>query len=85
MVEIVTGFRCGESLQKSGASQSLFFNIANISSAAIDAKGIIRIFNIGAGHMLDHAKANAMNKIKPADISTLWLAFRSKGHDREDK
>ena len=39
-----------EALQKAGALQSAIFNIANFSSIATDAKGVIQIFNVGAEH-----------------------------------
>ena len=41
-----------EALLKAGALQSAIFNSANFSSIATDAKGVIQIFNVGAGRML---------------------------------
>ena len=58
-----------EALHKAGALQSAIFNSANFSSIATDAKGIIRIFNVGAERMLGFTAAEVMNKITPADIS----------------
>src|SRR3978361_2143752 len=56
-------------LLKAGALQSAIFNIANFSSIATDAKGVIQIFNVGAERMLGYTAAEVMNKITPADIS----------------
>src|SRR6202047_2149049 len=58
-----------EALLKTGALQSAIFNIANFSSIATDAKGVIQIFNVGAERMLGYTAADVMNKITPADIS----------------
>ena len=55
-----------ETLLKAGALQNAIFNSANI---AIDAKGVIQIFNVGAERMLGYTAAEVMNKITPADIS----------------
>jgi len=55
-----------ETLLKAGALQNAIFNSANI---AIDAKGVIQIFNVSAERMLGYAAADVMNKITPADIS----------------
>jgi PAS domain-containing protein len=38
-----------EALLKAGALQSAIFKSANFSSIATDAKGVIQIFNVGAG------------------------------------
>src|SRR4026208_430610 len=43
--------RAEEALVKAGALQSAIFNSANFSSIATDAKGVIQIFNVGAGRM----------------------------------
>jgi PAS domain S-box-containing protein len=58
-----------EALLKAGALQSAIFNSANFSSIAMDAKGVIQIFNVGAERMLGYTAAEVMNKITPADIS----------------
>src|SRR5450830_824408 len=58
-----------EALLKAGALQSAIFNSANFSSIATDAKGVIKIFNVGAERMLGYTAAEVMNKITPADIS----------------
>src|ERR1035437_8401506 len=54
---------------KAGALRSALFNSANFSSIATDAKGVIKIFNVGAERMLGYTAAEVMNKITPADIS----------------
>ena len=54
---------------EAGALQAAIFNSANFSSIATDAKGVIRIFNVGAERMLGYAAAEVLNKITPADIS----------------
>src|SRR5213595_3009172 len=58
-----------EALLKTGALQDAIFNSANFSSIAIDEKGVIQIFNVGAERMLGYAAADVLNKITPADIS----------------
>jgi PAS domain S-box-containing protein len=52
-----------------GALQSAIYNSANFSIIATNAKGVIRIFNVGAERMLGYMAAEVMNKITPADIS----------------
>ena len=56
-------------LLTTGALQRAIFNSANFSSIATDAKGVIRIFNVGAERMLGYAAAEVVNTITPADIS----------------
>ena len=51
-----------EALLTAGALQKAILNSANFSSIGTDAKGVIRIFNVGA---------EVLNKITPADISDL--------------
>src|SRR5476651_2672647 len=58
-----------EALLEAGALQNAIFNSANFSSIATDEKGVIQIFNVGAGRMLGYTAAEVMNKITPADIS----------------
>src|SRR6202023_3533447 len=58
-----------EALLKAGALQSAIFNSANFSSIAMDEKGVIQIFNVGAERMLGYTAADVMNKNTPADIS----------------
>ncbi len=58
-----------EALLKAGALQNAIFNSANFSSIATDAKGVIQIFNVGAGRMLGYTAADVVDKITPADIS----------------
>ncbi|MDI1292912.1 MAG: PAS domain S-box protein [Methylobacter sp.] len=66
----ITERRRQEMQLKAGALQSaIFFNSANFSSIATDAKGIIQIFNVGAERMLGYTAAEVVNKITPADIS----------------
>src|SRR5712675_3312829 len=61
--------RHSEALLTTGALQSAIFNSANFSSIATDAKGVIRIFNVGAERMLGYTAEEVVNKITPADIS----------------
>jgi len=58
-----------EALLRVGALQTAIFTSANFSSIATDAKGVIRIFNVGAERMLGYTAAEVMNKITPAEIS----------------
>ncbi|HVD91356.1 MAG TPA: ATP-binding protein [Vicinamibacterales bacterium] len=58
-----------QALFKAGALQSAIFNSANFSSIATDAKGVIQIFNVGAGRMLGYDVGDVVNTITPADIS----------------
>jgi PAS domain S-box-containing protein len=58
-----------ETLLKTGALQDAIFNSAYFSSIAIDEKGVIQIFNIGAEHMLGYAALDVVNRITAADIS----------------
>ena len=59
-----------EALLKTGVPlQSAIFKSANFSSIATDAKGVIRIFNVGAERMLGYTAAEVVNKITLADIS----------------
>src|SRR5664280_3504404 len=61
--------RNAETLLHTTGLQRAIFNSANFSSIAIDAKGVIQIFNVGAERMLGFTAAEVMNKITPADIS----------------
>ena len=58
-----------EVLLRAGALQDAIFNSANFSSIATDAKGVIKIFNVGAERMLGYTAAEVLDKITPADIS----------------
>ena len=49
--------------------ESAIFNSANFSRVATDAKGVNKIFNIGAERMLGYEVADAMNKLTAAGIS----------------
>jgi PAS domain S-box-containing protein len=49
--------------------QRAIFESANFSCIATDASGVIRLFNVGAEHMLGYRAAEVINKITPADIS----------------
>ena len=40
----------------------------HFSSIAIDAQGVIQIFNVGSERMPGYAAADVMNTITPADI-----------------
>lgn len=54
---------------KTEALQSAIFNSANFCCIAIDAQGVIQIFNAGAERMMGYTAAEVMNKITPAEIS----------------
>ena len=69
MEDVTARRQAEEALVKAGALQSAIFNIANFSSIATDAKGVIQIFNVGAERMLGYTAAEVMNTITPADIS----------------
>jgi PAS domain S-box-containing protein len=56
-------------LLKADALKNAIFNSANFASIAIDAKGVIQIFNVGAERMLGYTADDVMNKLTPADIS----------------
>jgi len=47
--DVLTEGRRQEALLTAEALQSAIFNSANFSSIATDAKGVIQIFNVGAG------------------------------------
>ena len=49
MDDVTERKRAEEALQKAGALQNAIFNSANFSSIATDEKGVIQIFNVGAG------------------------------------
>jgi PAS domain S-box-containing protein len=51
-----------------GALQRAIFNSANFSSIATDAKGVIQIFNVGAGRILGYTAAQVVNTITAADL-----------------
>jgi PAS domain S-box-containing protein len=61
--------RADEELLEAGALQKAIFNSVNFSSIATDAKGVVKIFNVGAERMLGYAAVDVVNKITPADIS----------------
>ena len=64
------------------ASKAQFFNSANFSSIATDAKGIIQVFNVGAERMLGYATAEVMNKLF---LCTTLNATESLRSTREDQ
>ncbi len=57
------------SLQTTGALQSAILDSANFSGIAIDAHGVIQLFNVGAEHMLGYAAAEVVNKLTLVDIA----------------
>jgi PAS domain S-box-containing protein len=61
--------RAEDLLLKAGALQRAILNSANFSSIAMDARGVIQIFNVGAERMLGYAAEEVVNKITPADLS----------------
>ncbi len=64
-----TEMRRQETLHRTRELQNAIFNSANFSSIAIDAKGVIQIFNVGAERMLGYTAAEVTNKIMVTDIS----------------
>src|SRR5471032_803680 len=56
-------------LLKADALQDAIFKIANFSSIATDAHGVIQIFNVGAERMLGYRAAEMVNRVTPAGIS----------------
>jgi PAS domain-containing protein len=58
-----------EELLEARALQNAILNSAHFSSIATDAKGVIKIFNVGAERMLGYAAQDVVNKLTPADIS----------------
>ena len=67
--DITTRKQVEEALIKAGALQSAMFNSAHFSCVATDAKGLVQIFNVGAEHMLGYTAAEAIDTMKPFDIS----------------
>ena len=55
-------------LRNAGALQQAIFNSPNFSSIATDAKGVIRIFNVGAERMLGYTAAEVVGRITPAAL-----------------
>jgi hypothetical protein len=49
-----------DALLKTGALRKAIFNSANFSSTAADARGVIRIFNVGAERLLRYAAAEVI-------------------------
>ena len=58
-----------EVLLKSGALHNAIFGSTNLLSIAIDAQGLIRIFNVGAERMLGYVASDVTDKMTPADLS----------------
>jgi PAS domain S-box-containing protein len=56
-------------LLKAGALQNAILNSPHFSTIAIDVKGVVQIFNLGAESMLGYEAADVINKITPAAIS----------------
>lgn len=48
--------------------QDAILNSANFASVATDAKGIVRIINVGAQRMLGYAPEDVVNKVVPGDM-----------------
>jgi PAS domain S-box-containing protein len=61
--------RTPKALLKTGALQNAILNSANFSSIATDEKGVIRVFNVGAEHMLGYSAADVVDRVTPAEIS----------------
>jgi PAS domain S-box-containing protein len=62
--------RTKAALLKAGALQKAILTSASFSFIATDATGVIRIFNIGAEHMLGYTANDVINKMTPAEISS---------------
>ncbi|MEN9581996.1 MAG: hypothetical protein RJA70_5005, partial [Pseudomonadota bacterium] len=59
----------GETLLKADALQNAIFNSANFSSIAMDTRGVIQVFNVGAERMLGYSATEVVDTIAHADIS----------------
>jgi PAS domain S-box-containing protein len=57
-----------EALLITGALQSAIFNNPRFSCIAIDAKGVIQLFNVGAERMLGYPAVEVVNRITPAEL-----------------
>ena len=57
-----------EALLITGALQSAIFNNPRFSCIAIDAKGVIQLFNVGAERMLGYPAVEVVNKITPTEL-----------------
>jgi PAS domain S-box-containing protein len=57
-----------EALLITGALQSAIFNNPRFSFIAIDAKGVIQLFNVGAERMLGYPAVEVVNKITPTEL-----------------
>ncbi|MEA2764219.1 MAG: hypothetical protein QOK07_623 [Gemmatimonadaceae bacterium] len=57
-----------EALLITGALQSAIFNNPRFSCIAIDAEGVIQVFNVGAERMLGYPAVEVVNKITPAEL-----------------
>ena len=60
--------RDAEALFKTAALQRAIFSSAHLSSIATDARGVIRIFSVGAERMLGYTAAEAVDRIAAADL-----------------
>src|ERR1700694_2601334 len=60
--------RHAEPLLKTGALQRAIFNNPRFSCIAIDAKGVIQLFNVGAERMLGYPAFEVVNRISPAEL-----------------
>ena len=58
-----------QTLLATTALQEAILLSADFMSIAIDEKGVIQLFNVGAERMLGYAAADVMNKMTPADLS----------------
>src|SRR6201987_6204825 len=67
-LDVVTEVRREAALLKTGALQNAILHSANFSSIATDEKGVIQLFNVGAGRMLGYLASEKVDKIPPADI-----------------
>ena len=59
---------CNEELLTAGALQSAIFNSTGFALVATDAKGIIRLFSVGAERLLGYAAAEVVNQVMATHI-----------------
>src|ERR1700677_4940831 len=62
-------FQADESATKSVALQAAILNSTNFFRIVTDAKGVIKLFSVGAEHMLGYAAADVVDIMTPANIS----------------
>jgi diguanylate cyclase (GGDEF)-like protein/PAS domain S-box-containing protein len=63
--------RSAETLRIAGTLRDAIFNSAAFAMMATDDKGVIQIFNQGAQRLLGYAPDDVVNRLTPADLSSL--------------